>query len=150
MKNSMRWVVISALLALILALPYLPAPEQEAPAEEATTPAKLAGPCEEASMILDERGLTLPAEFEQRCPGDTNAYDGLGPARGVTCYQLSPCPRSGYVAIRDDVVRGPFPKLLLDLAHERCHARMAVGLEPGEWTDEPTAEACAQRYLRSE
>jgi hypothetical protein len=110
-----------------------PAPEPAA-AETSAAP----DPCAEALAWVAGAGLPLPRATDYRCP--STQY----PHQGAACWDDTPCPGMGFVAINMNLLAGTsIPYLHHVVAHEVCHILdfQATGV-----SSETGADACAAAH----
>jgi hypothetical protein len=83
-------------------------------------------------------GLPLPAGVDYRCPSTDFAH------HGAACWDASPCPRRGFIAINLALIGVSSPEYLRHVvAHEVCH--ILEFQSKGRWSEE-TADACAAAH----
>lgn len=83
----------------------------------------------------------LPAGFEYRCPGDTQAFAGDRQHSGVTCYYQMFCRQGAYIAVNPTVIGPSDAYFRFVVAHEIGHALDYVSTGA---TSEPSADAQAR------
>lgn len=118
-------------------------PPSVPPTAGQTSPPSGNARCAAARSDVEAGGLSLPASFEFRCPGNTQMFAGDRQHWGVACSHASLCPDSAYVAINPEVIGSSEARLRHVIAHETCHAIDSVSGRP---MSEGAADACAAAH----
>lgn len=125
--------VVSLTVAASVVVDRSPAAAHAAPTDAAR--------CISALAAVQAAGLILPAGFEYRCPGDTQAFPGDRQHWGVVCYRQAPfCPTGAYIAVNPSRIGPSDARMRHVVAHEVGHALDYV--RSGN-TSEPSADAHA-------
>ena len=104
------------------------------PAEQPPAPS----PCADALAWVGEAGLPLPPGVGYHCPSTQFAH------HGAACWNGSPCPGTGFIAINMDLMQGTSTDYLRHVvAHEVCHI---LEFQATGWTTEASADACAAAH----
>lgn len=83
-------------------------------------------------------GLPLPASIDYRCPS------AEFPHHGTACWEATPCPRRGFIAINLQLIGDATPEYLrYVVAHELCHIR---DFQTKGKSSEESADACAAAH----
>ena len=110
------------------------APPTPAPAAPVAEP----DPCGEALAWVAGAGLPLPAGVDYHCPSTRFSH------HGAACWNGSPCPDGGFIAINLELIGDASPEYLRHVvAHEVCHI---LDFQATGRTSEAGADACAAAH----